>query len=209
MWTTFQASRNLAIHSRASRYCPSVRGSRSCSRVARYFSMHSEKSGSVIESVWTCAMREARNASALFRSENSSKTGASYEANGSYGRRNSVGVACTKRGLLLPEIPFIVQVLVHGVKAAQQVIDYKRRGSPAWIRTTIHGSKGRCPTIRRPGKMQVAFAVVSVTQARDRSGGNQSKSNRPTIQRTFSSFEDCACHRTGLAPTSIVAAGLS
>src|SRR4051794_8920850 len=25
-------------------------------------------------------------------------------------------------------------------------------GSPAWIRTTIHGSKGRCPTIRRPGK---------------------------------------------------------
>src|SRR5437867_1032005 len=26
-------------------------------------------------------------------------------------------------------------------------------GSPAWIRTTIHGSKGRCPTIRRPGKM--------------------------------------------------------
>src|SRR4051794_21884648 len=26
-----------------------------------------------------------------------------------------------------------------------------RTGSPAWIRTTIHGSKGRCPTIRRPG----------------------------------------------------------
>ena len=26
-------------------------------------------------------------------------------------------------------------------------------GSPAWIRTTIHGSKGRCPTIRRPGKI--------------------------------------------------------
>jgi hypothetical protein len=26
-----------------------------------------------------------------------------------------------------------------------------RYGSPAWIRTTIHGSKGRCPTIRRPG----------------------------------------------------------
>src|SRR5260370_12148459 len=22
-------------------------------------------------------------------------------------------------------------------------------GSPAWIRTTIHGSKGRCPTVRR------------------------------------------------------------
>lgn len=27
----------------------------------------------------------------------------------------------------------------------------KTSGSPAWIRTTIHGSKGRCPTIRRPG----------------------------------------------------------
>jgi hypothetical protein len=27
-----------------------------------------------------------------------------------------------------------------------------RDGSPAWIRTTIHGSKGRCPTVRRPGK---------------------------------------------------------
>jgi hypothetical protein len=26
-------------------------------------------------------------------------------------------------------------------------------GSPAWIRTTIHGSKGRCPTIRRPGNI--------------------------------------------------------
>ncbi len=26
-------------------------------------------------------------------------------------------------------------------------------GSPAWIRTTIHGSKGRCPTIRRPGNL--------------------------------------------------------
>ncbi len=25
-------------------------------------------------------------------------------------------------------------------------------GSPAWIRTKIHGVKGRCPTIRRPGK---------------------------------------------------------
>jgi hypothetical protein len=29
-----------------------------------------------------------------------------------------------------------------------------RNGSPAWIRTTIHGSKGRCPTIRRPGSME-------------------------------------------------------
>ena len=27
----------------------------------------------------------------------------------------------------------------------------RKVGSPAWIRTTIHGSKGRCPTIRRPG----------------------------------------------------------
>ena len=27
-------------------------------------------------------------------------------------------------------------------------------GSPTWIRTTIHGSKGRCPTVRRSGKIQ-------------------------------------------------------
>ena len=31
------------------------------------------------------------------------------------------------------------------------LVKYERFGSPAWIRTTIHGSKGRCPTIRRPG----------------------------------------------------------
>jgi hypothetical protein len=30
-------------------------------------------------------------------------------------------------------------------------LERKSTGSPAWIRTTIHGSKGRCPTIRRPG----------------------------------------------------------
>ena len=30
-------------------------------------------------------------------------------------------------------------------------LDLQDGGSPAWIRTTIHGSKGRCPTIRRPG----------------------------------------------------------
>ena len=29
--------------------------------------------------------------------------------------------------------------------------ELESNGSPAWIRTTIHGSKGRCPTIRRPG----------------------------------------------------------
>jgi hypothetical protein len=32
-------------------------------------------------------------------------------------------------------------------------------GSPAWIRTTIHGSKGRCPTIRRPGSAAYCFLV--------------------------------------------------
>ena len=30
-------------------------------------------------------------------------------------------------------------------------LGWKQYGSPAWIRTTIHGSKGRCPTIRQPG----------------------------------------------------------
>ena len=33
-------------------------------------------------------------------------------------------------------------------------------GSPAWIRTTIHGSKGRCPTVRRPGK-EVNFSSLA------------------------------------------------
>ena len=32
-------------------------------------------------------------------------------------------------------------------------------GSPAWIRTTIHGSKGRCPTIRRPGNKRQETAL--------------------------------------------------
>ena len=27
----------------------------------------------------------------------------------------------------------------------------KKNGSPTWIRTTTHGSKGRCPTVRRSG----------------------------------------------------------
>ena len=33
-------------------------------------------------------------------------------------------------------------------------------GSPAWIRTTIHGSKGRCPTIRRPGNIWNGIALL-------------------------------------------------
>jgi hypothetical protein len=39
-------------------------------------------------------------------------------------------------------------------------------GSPAWIRTTIHGSKGRCPTIRRPGTVQEGKLNVSLTRGR-------------------------------------------
>src|ERR1017187_3760287 len=35
--------------------------------------------------------------------------------------------------------------------SASKYLIYRVFGSPAWIRTTIHGSKGRCPTIRRPG----------------------------------------------------------
>jgi hypothetical protein len=48
---------------------------------------------------------------------------------------------------------------VHGVNLRLYLIDSKLRGSPAWIRTTIHGSKGRCPTIRRPGKMERVIPV--------------------------------------------------
>ena len=47
--------------------------------------------------------------------------------------------------------PSSVRVLVRGVKLPLQLIVFKGAGSPAWIRTTIHGSKGRCPTVRRPG----------------------------------------------------------
>jgi hypothetical protein len=42
----------------------------------------------------------------------------------------------------------------HEVNLHPYLIDSKACGSPAWIRTTIHGSKGRCPTIRRPGKIR-------------------------------------------------------
>src|SRR5215471_16975406 len=38
-----------------------------------------------------------------------------------------------------------------------------RFGSPAWIRTTIHGSKGRCPTIRRPGNFECEYPSVLVS----------------------------------------------
>ena len=37
-------------------------------------------------------------------------------------------------------------------------------GSPAWIRTTTHGSKGRCPTVRRPGNLQAKRQPSSVYQ---------------------------------------------
>ena len=40
-------------------------------------------------------------------------------------------------------------------------------GSPAWIRTTIHGSKGRCPTIRRPGKTRDPSSVTVATRGRN------------------------------------------
>ncbi len=63
----------------------------------------------------------------------------------------------------------------HGTKYSRNVWDNadgrkgccqrKRRGnlglegsgSPTWIRTTIHGSKGRCPTVRRSGNGSVSF----------------------------------------------------
>ena len=56
--------------------------------------------------------------------------------------------------------PSSVRVLVHGVKSTRQTSDYKVIGSPAWIRTTIHGSKGRCPTIRRPGNTKTNCSSV-------------------------------------------------
>jgi hypothetical protein len=49
--------------------------------------------------------RRACDRESRLGTRNSSKIGASNAANGSYGRRNSGGVACTKRGFLLPETP--------------------------------------------------------------------------------------------------------
>jgi hypothetical protein len=39
------------------------------------------------------------------------------------------------------------------VKQRAERVRTRTSGSPTWIRTTIHGSKGRCPTIRRSGSM--------------------------------------------------------
>ena len=44
--------------------------------------------------------------------------------------------------------------LRRGKTRKRFVFSGKFGGSPAWIRTTIHGSKGRCPTIRRPGNVR-------------------------------------------------------
>ena len=44
----------------------------------------------------------------------------------------------------------------------RQKLSKTEAGSPAWIRTTIHGSKGRCPTIRRPGNAGGASAFHSL-----------------------------------------------
>ena len=48
-------------------------------------------------------------------------------------------------------------------------------GSPAWIRTTIHGSKGRCPTIRRPGNASCTSSSTSVAL----SVGSSQRARRP------------------------------
>ena len=54
-------------------------------------------------------------------------------------------------------------------------------GSPAWIRTTIHGSKGRCPTIRRPGKLTCADRTSAPSVALRRNAPQRSKLHRRRI----------------------------
>ena len=46
--------------------------------------------------------------------------------------------------------------------STKSALQFEKRmcGSPAWIRTTIHGSKGRCPTVRRPGKIGWELRVL-------------------------------------------------
>ena len=62
-------------------------------------------------------------------------------------------------------------------------------GSPAWIRTTIHGSKGRCPTIRRPGisrrELQHQCNIRAVIRSNPLEWGEW--------VRAFTSFRDSAC----------------
>ena len=64
-----------------------------------------------------------------------------------------------------------IRQIVPMVRTAPQpgsshALTSKGIGSPAWIRTTIHGSKGRCPTIRRPGNLQAEGASEVVYYGR-------------------------------------------
>src|SRR5580704_19065445 len=52
------------------------------------------------------------------------------------------------------------------VKVKKPIPGGPKGGSPAWIRTTIHGSKGRCPTIRRPGNSEGGALRFSVALQR-------------------------------------------
>jgi hypothetical protein len=51
-------------------------------------------------------------------------------------------------------MPQCTPTFVHRAKCTPQTVDSNEPGSPTWIRTTIHGSKGRCPTVRRSGKKE-------------------------------------------------------
>ena len=60
-----------------------------------------------------------------------------------------------KKGFPSKESGIVAQVSqdsgMEAVNSAGRSSHTKMSGSPIWIRTTIHGVKGRCPTIRRSG----------------------------------------------------------
>ena len=57
--------------------------------------------------------------------------------------------------------------ITSGENSIRQVfaLTARKAGSPTWIRTTIHGSKGRCPTVRRSGKRRETEDFPSLTHA--------------------------------------------
>src|ERR1035438_10461320 len=71
-------------------------------------------------------------------------------------------------------------------------------GSPAWIRTTIHGSKGRCPTIRRPGKISGRFDLKFSPRCYNTPHGSQS---RPVPGPDFKPGVRYVVSRVGSTPT--------
>jgi hypothetical protein len=81
-------------------------------------------------------------------------------------------------------------------------------GSPTWIRTTIHGSKGRCPTVRRSGKRKIT-TILSLAHrcynmpGRSTSSGSALNGSQswPVPGPDFKPGVRCFAARVGSTPT--------